>query len=53
MAHKLNYSGHMFIWTFFLAVVYGTRAQSLFAPFSCILYKGLPEHLYTPSGRGG
>jgi hypothetical protein len=29
------------IWTFFLILVYGARAQSLSAPFSCILYMTL------------
>jgi hypothetical protein len=36
--HKLNVSGHMLMGTFFLALVYGTYAQNLSAPFS-----------YTPS----
>jgi hypothetical protein len=28
ITHKLNVSGYMFIWTFFLVLVCGTRAQS-------------------------
>jgi hypothetical protein len=37
--HKLNVSGHMLIRTFFLNLVWGTRAQSLFPPFSYRLRK--------------
>jgi hypothetical protein len=38
VTHKLNVSGKMLMWTFFLVSVCGTRAQSLSAPFSYILY---------------
>jgi hypothetical protein len=38
---KLNISGHMFIRSFFLLLVCGTGAQSLFAPFSYTLYIGI------------
>jgi hypothetical protein len=31
--HKLNISGHILIWTFFLVLECGTRVQSLSAPF--------------------
>jgi hypothetical protein len=34
ITHKLNVSGHMLIWTFFLVLVCGTRAQNLSASFS-------------------
>jgi hypothetical protein len=39
--HKLNVSGHMLMWTFFLVLVYGICARSLFSPFSytCIAVK--------------
>jgi hypothetical protein len=39
VTHKLNVSGHMLIWTFFLVLVCGTRAQNLSAPFSYTLHK--------------
>jgi hypothetical protein len=35
---EFNVSGHMLIWTFFLAFVCGTWAQSLSTPFSYFLY---------------
>jgi hypothetical protein len=38
VTHKLNVSGHILIWTFFLVLVCGIRAQSLSAPFSYTLY---------------
>jgi hypothetical protein len=38
ITHKLNVSGHMLIWTFFLVLVCGTRAQNLSAPFSYTIY---------------
>jgi hypothetical protein len=38
VTHKLNVNGHMFIWTLFLFLVFGTLAQSLSVPLSCILY---------------
>jgi hypothetical protein len=38
ITHKLSVSKHMLIWKFFLVLVYGTRAQSLSAPFSYNLY---------------
>jgi hypothetical protein len=38
VTHKLNVSGHMLIRTLFLALVFGIRAQSLYAPFSYTLY---------------
>jgi hypothetical protein len=34
---KLNVLEHMLLWTFFLVLVYGTRAQSVSAPFSYTL----------------
>jgi hypothetical protein len=37
-SHKLNVFGHMLIWTLFLVLIGGIRAQSLSAPFSYILY---------------
>jgi hypothetical protein len=37
---KLNVSGHMLMWTFFVALVCGTGAQSLSVPFQlCGVYK--------------
>jgi hypothetical protein len=38
--HKSNVSGHMSMWTSFLVLVCGTRAQSLSAHFSYTLYSG-------------
>jgi hypothetical protein len=38
ITHKLNISGHILIWTFFV-LVYGTYAQTLSAPSSYTLYK--------------
>jgi hypothetical protein len=38
IAHKLNASGHMLIWTHFPVLVSGTRAQYLSSPFSYISY---------------
>jgi hypothetical protein len=43
--HKLNVSRHKLIWTFFLVLVCGIRAQRLFAPFSDILYNGQVDTL--------
>jgi hypothetical protein len=40
ITHKLNVSGHILIWTFFLLLICGTHAQSLSAPFSYTLYTG-------------
>jgi hypothetical protein len=39
ITHELNVSGHMLIWTFFLVLVCGIRAQSLSAPFSYTAYR--------------
>jgi hypothetical protein len=38
ITNKLNISGHMLIWTFFLVLVCGTRAQNLSTAFSYTLY---------------
>jgi hypothetical protein len=38
IAHKLNVSRHILVWTFFLILVCGTRAQSLSAPFTYTLF---------------
>jgi hypothetical protein len=38
ITHKLNVSGYMFIWTFFLVLVCGTRAKGLSSPFSYTLH---------------
>jgi hypothetical protein len=38
VTHKLNVSGRILIWAYFLVLVYGTRAQSLSATFSYIPY---------------
>jgi hypothetical protein len=38
ITRKLNVSGHMLIWIFFLVLVCETRAQNLSAPFSYTLY---------------
>jgi hypothetical protein len=36
--HKLNVSGHVLIWTIFLALVFGTHTQNFSALFSYVLY---------------
>jgi hypothetical protein len=36
--HKRNVSKHVLIWTYFLLLVRGTSAKSLFTTFSYILY---------------
>jgi hypothetical protein len=49
VTHKLNVSGRILIWTCFLVLVFGTRAQSLFATFSyipCIPYTNCKERRY-------
>jgi hypothetical protein len=57
VTHKLNISCHMLIWTFFLVLVCGTRAQSLSAPFgyslhSLILHTELNNfYIWRGSGR--
>jgi hypothetical protein len=38
ITHKLNVSGHMMIWTFFLGLVCGTHAQCLSTLISYTLY---------------
>jgi hypothetical protein len=38
ITHKLIVSGHVLIWTIFLALVFETRAQNISAPFSYTLY---------------
>jgi hypothetical protein len=43
ITHKLNVSGHMLMWTFFLVLVCGTRAQSLSTPFIYTLYIKKPH----------
>jgi hypothetical protein len=49
---NISVSSHMLIWTFFLVLVCGTRAQSLPAPFSYTLYTYLssPQRLTPTSG---
>jgi hypothetical protein len=47
ITHKRNISGHVLIWTFFLVLVCGTCAQSLFTTNSSTLYilsNQLPPH---------
>jgi hypothetical protein len=54
--HKLNVSGNMLIWTFFLVMVYETHAQSLSTPSvtPCILAATLHVwKLSPPSATGG
>jgi hypothetical protein len=43
---KLNASGHMLIWTFFLVLVCGTSVPDLFTPFSFALYS--TQHFIFP-----
>jgi hypothetical protein len=43
---RLNVSGHLLIWTFFVILVGGTRAQSLSAPFSYTPYTVTRDHLH-------
>jgi hypothetical protein len=38
ITHKLNASGQVSIWTYFLVLECGTRAQGLSVPFSYALY---------------
>jgi hypothetical protein len=46
ITHKLNVCGHMLIWTFFLVLACGTRAQSLSAPFSYTLHINIKVCIY-------
>jgi hypothetical protein len=36
--HVLHFSGSMFLWTFFIVLVCGTRARTLSAPFSYTVF---------------
>jgi hypothetical protein len=45
ISHKLNVSGYMAIWTFFLVFTSGTCAQNLFATFSYTLYSCCDEFI--------
>jgi hypothetical protein len=45
ISHKLHVSGSMLIWTFFLVLICGSRAQSFSASFSYILYIPRRWHL--------
>jgi hypothetical protein len=38
ISHKLDVSGHMLLWTFFLVLVRGTRAENVFPffQFHCV-----------------
>jgi hypothetical protein len=47
MARKLNLSGHMLIWTFYLGFVCETRAQCLSARFSYTLFSSSRLNLAT------
>jgi hypothetical protein len=40
ITEKLNVSGHMLIWTFFLVLICGTRAQNLSSLFGYTLHIG-------------
>jgi hypothetical protein len=43
ITQKLNVSGHMLIWEFFLFLLYGARAQNLFSSLVTPRICGIPR----------